>query len=58
LAHSLPTLRERIGEAFGNIAIRETRGIEETLMGLLRLAQNQSGFSSAPENQHPSGVIE
>jgi sugar (pentulose or hexulose) kinase len=57
LAHSLPTLRERIGEAFGNVPIRETPGIEETLMGLLRISQNQSGVYPKPEKPNPHGVI-
>lgn len=57
LAHSLPTLRDRIGSVFGDIPMRETPGTEETLMGLLRLAQKQKGFSSGLKNRDPSGVI-
>ncbi len=45
LAHSLPTLRERIGSLFEGIAIRETPGKEETLMGLLRIARKKLGLT-------------
>lgn len=58
LAHSLPTLCERIRSVFGTIPIRETPGTEETLMGLLHLAQKHLGISQTLANSHSSGAIE
>ncbi len=47
LAQSLPKLGALIQQNFPGLSIRHNTGVEETLMGLLRLAQKQVGLAQS-----------